>query len=146
MQWDIERWLTGRKYLFMISVALVLIAVIGFWLLLPLQAETSAGRSPQVQAQWRKLLPLRSALQAAGMEEGATQVFTPIDLPIAGATLIAWRPGGSAGEMQLAVDWQAVPALFSWLARCGMRATAFSLQPEKQALRLTLHLEAEDAP
>jgi len=25
----------------------------------------------------------------------------------------------SAGEMQLAVDWQAVPALFSWLARCG---------------------------
>ena len=29
MQWDIERWLTGRKYLFMISVALVLIAVIG---------------------------------------------------------------------------------------------------------------------
>jgi pilus assembly protein HofO len=48
--------------------------------------------------------------------------------------------------MQLAVDWQAVPALFSWLARCGMRATAFSLQPEKQALRLTLHLEAEDAP
>ena len=101
---------------------------------------------PQVQAQWRKLLPLRSALQTAGMEEDATQVFTPIDLPIAGATLIAWRPGGSAGEMQLAVDWQAVPALFSWLARCGMRATAFSLQPEKQALRLTLHLEAEDAP
>ena len=49
MQWDVERWLTGRKYLFMISVALVLIAVIGFWLLLPLQAETSAGRSPQVQ-------------------------------------------------------------------------------------------------
>ena len=135
MQWDVERWLTGRKYLFMISVALVLIAVIGFWLLLPLQAETSAGRSPQVQAQWRKLLPLRSALQTAGMEEDATQVFTPIDLPIAGATLIAWRPGGSA-----------VPALFSWLARCGMRATAFSLQPEKQALRLTLHLEAEDAP
>ena len=80
------------------------------------------------------------------MEEGATQVFTPIDHPIAGATLIAWRPGGATGEMQLAVDWQAVPALFSWLARCGMRATAFSLQPEKQALRLTLHLEAEDAP
>jgi pilus assembly protein HofO len=59
------------------------------------------------------------------MEEDATQVFTPIDLPIAGATLIAWRPG-RRGEMQLAVDWQAVPALFSWLARCGMRATAFS--------------------
>ena len=145
MQWDVERWLTGRKYLFMISVALVLIAVIGFWLLLPLQAETSAGRSPQVQAQWRKLLPLRSATDRrhGGRRDPG---FTPIDLPIAGATLIAWRPGGSAGEMQLAVDWQAVPALFSWLARCGMRATAFSLQPEKQALRLTLHLEAEDAP
>lgn len=93
MQWDVERWLTGRKYLFMISVALVLIAVIGFWLLLPLKAETPAGRSPQVQAQWRKLLPLRSALQTAGMEEDATRVFTPIDLPIAGATLIAWRRG-----------------------------------------------------
>ena len=146
MQWDVERWLTGRKYLFMISVALVLIAVIGFWLLLPLKAETSAGRSPQVQAQWRKLLPLVSALRAAGIDDAATQPFSPIELPVAGAALIAWRPMGGGGEMQLEADWQAVPALFSWLARCGMRATAFSVQPEKQALRLTLHLGAEDAP
>lgn len=128
MQWDVERWLTGRKYLFMISVALVLIAVIGFWLLLPLQAETSAGRSPQVQAQWRKLLPLRSALQTAGMEEDATQVFTPIDLPIAGATLIAWRPGAPQARCSWLLTGKRCPRSFpGWLAAgCALRLSPCS--------------------
>lgn len=145
MRGDIERWLTGRKYRLMIPAVLVLIAGICNWLLLPHQADMPVGRSSRVQAQWRKLLPLRGALQDTGMEVAATLTFTPIDLPVTGAELIAWRPMNAGGQMQLAVDWQAVPALFSWLADCGMRATAFSMQPEKQDPGLTLHLEVEDA-
>ncbi|HEY4467842.1 MAG TPA: pilus assembly protein PilO [Klebsiella sp.] len=101
---------------------------------------------PRIQAQWRKLLPLRVALQTVVMDEKQTQAFSPLNLPATGAALMAWRPMGGGGEMQLEVGWQAVPALFSWLASCGMRVTAFSMQPENQVLRLTLQLEAEDAP
>lgn len=145
MRGDIERWLTGRKYRLMMPVVLVLLGGICSWLLLPHQADMPVGRSPRVQAQWRKLLPLRGALQDSGMEETVTLTFTPIDLPVAGAELIAWRPMNVGGQMQLVVEWQAVPALFSWLAHCGMRATAFSLQPAKPAPGLALHLEVEDA-
>lgn len=146
MRESVERWLAERKSLLAIPLLLVLIAGIGRWLLLPGQTETPEEPSLRIQAQWRKLLPLRNALRTVGIDDAATQPFSPIELPVAGAALIAWRPMGVGGEMQLEVDWQAVPALFTWLARCGMQATAFSVQPEKQALRLTLHLEAEDAP
>ncbi|WP_316506545.1 HofO family protein [Klebsiella grimontii] len=146
MRVEIERWLTGRKSLLTIPVLLVLIAGVWGWLLQPPQPDINAGGTPRIQAQWRKLLPLRAALQNVGIDEQQTQAFSPIDLPVTGAALMDWRPIGRGGEMQLAVDWQAVPALFSWLARCGMRATAFSMQPENQALRLILQLEAEDAP
>lgn len=144
MREHLEHWLTERKSLFVPPVALILIA--GFWIGLqpqPLQVQDS--RSARIQEQWRKLLPLRATLQDVGIE-AQPQIFSPVDLPVAGASLIAWRPVGRGGEMQLEVDWQAVPALFSWLARCGMGATAFTLRPEKQALQLSLQLEAEDAP
>ncbi len=128
MQWDVERWLTGRKYLFMISVALVLIAVIGFWLLLPLQAETSAGRSPQVQAQWRKLLPLSSALQTAGMAEDATRFLRLLIFLLPGRRL---SPGGQ-GAPQARCSWRLTgkrcPRSFpGWLAAgCALRLSPCS--------------------
>ena len=146
MRVEIERWLTGRKSLVTIPVVLVLIAGSWGWLLRLPHPDTNGAGTLRIQAQWRKLLPLRAALQNVDIEEQQTQAFSPIDLPVTGAALMDWRPIGRGGEMQLAVDWQAVPALFSWLARCGMRATAFSMQPENQALRLILQLEAEDAP
>lgn len=140
----IERWLSECKSLFLLPVILLLI--VGVWLWLPPSApDAQEGRLPSIQGQWRKLLPLRAMLQDAGMDEVPTLAFSPIDIPITGTALIAWRPMGRGGEMQLSVDWQAVPALFSWLARCGMRATAFSVRPEKQALLLIVQLEAEDA-
>ncbi|MDN7213328.1 pilus assembly protein PilO, partial [Klebsiella pneumoniae] len=73
-----------------------------------------------------------------------TQSFSPIAIPLSGAKLIAWRPQGSGGEMELTLSWSTVPALFSWLARCGMNPRSFSLGREAQTLRLRLLLEAED--
>lgn len=146
MQERLERWLIAPKSRFAIAVVLVLI--IGAWtgfFLWP-RAELQEGRATRPQEQWRKLLSLRAALQAIAIDEERLQAFSPVDLPVAGAALISWRPTGTGGEMQLAVNWQAVPALFSWLARCGVQITGFSMYPEKQALRLTLQLEAEDAP
>lgn len=92
------------------------------------QPDINAGGTPRIQAQWRKLLPLRAALQNVGIDEQQTQAFSPIDLPVTGAALMDWRPIGRGGEMQLAVDWQAVPALFpGWpAAGCAPRLSQCS--------------------
>ncbi|MBA7930585.1 hypothetical protein HV127_04730 [Klebsiella sp. RHBSTW-00215] len=144
MRVNIERWLTDGKILFVLSIVLALIVGAFMW------PQTSppkihSGGSLRIQEQWRKLLPLKASLNSTRTDEAKTETFTPLDLPVVGAVLVSWRPVGRGGEMRLEVNWQSVPALFSWLARCGMQATAFSLHPEKQALQLTLQLEAEDA-
>ncbi|MFK3706040.1 pilus assembly protein HofO [Raoultella sp. BIGb0138] len=144
----IERWLAAAASVRGGRVALPLILVLliagDFWLSAPSPPLAGDGH-PGLRQQWLRLIPLQAALQSDIADEPKTPIFSPITLPVAGATLMAWRPAGRSGEMLLAVRWQAVPALFSWLADCGMRATAFSLRPEKGTLQLTLQLEAEDA-
>ncbi len=98
----------------------------------------------RLRQQWLRLMPLQKALQNAPPEERKRLLFSPIALPVSGAMLVAWRPSGRGGELLLEANWQAVPQLFSWLAECGMRVTGFSLRPEKEALMMTLQLEAED--
>ena len=73
-----------------------------------------------------------------------TQSFSPIAIPLSGAKLIAWRPQGSGGEMELTLSWSTVPALFSWLARGGMNPRSFSLEREGRRSAMRLQLEAED--
>ncbi|BBV74269.1 hypothetical protein [Klebsiella electrica] len=98
----------------------------------------------RLRQQWLRLMPLRTALQNIPPDERKRLLFSPIALPVSGAMLVTWRPLGRGGELLLEASWQAVPALFSWLAECGMRVTGFSLRPEKEALLMTLQLEAED--
>ncbi|UMV24909.1 pilus assembly protein PilO [Klebsiella pneumoniae] len=100
----------------------------GAWTGLPILL--AMGLSGGGVALWRDLRPPQS--------------FSPIAIPLSGAKLIAWRPQGSGGEMELTLSWSTVPALFSWLARCGMNPRSFSLGREAQTLRLRLLLEAED--
>lgn len=144
----IERWKASlfplRGSWLALAIALPLAIVAGLWLLSPPPAQES-GRSDRLRQQWQKLLPLRAALAREGAVGPASQVFSPLHLPVDGAALIAWRPGGRGGEMELELRWPSVPALFTWLADCGMRVTAFSLHPQKKVLRLSLQLEAEDA-
>ena len=95
--------------------------------------QAAVTRDAALQTQWRRIM----ALRIPGEEN-------PIAIPLCGAKLIAWRPQGSGGEMELTLSWSTVPALFSWLARCGMNPRSFSLGREAQTLRLRLLLEAED--
>jgi pilus assembly protein HofO len=71
----LERWLTGRKSLVTIPVVLVLIAGSGDGYCGP-QPDINAGGTLRIQAQWRKLLPLRAALQNVGIDEQQTQAFS----------------------------------------------------------------------
>ncbi|EPY4735249.1 pilus assembly protein PilO [Klebsiella quasipneumoniae] len=102
------------------------------------------SRDGALQTQWRRIMALRIPDGERSGERIDKQPFSPIAIPLAGAKLIAWHPQGSGGEMELALSWPTVPALFSWLARCGMNPRSFSLEREGQALRMQLQLEAED--
>ncbi|EPF7510218.1 TPA: pilus assembly protein PilO [Klebsiella variicola] len=139
-------WISSRRSQ---AVLLTLLAMggLGFGVTLwcaawpPLAA---VSRDPVLQTQWRRVMALR---MPAGETPGGRidkQPFSPIAIPLAGVKLIAWRPQGSGGEMELTLPWQTLPAFFSWLARCGMNPRSFSLEREAQVLRLRLQLEAED--
>ena len=85
-----------------------------------------------LQAQWRRILPLRATLQQRVVHSWTARHFSPLE------------PRGRGGEMLAVVDWQAVPPLFAWLADCGVHPGAFSLNAEKGALQLSLQLERDD--
>ncbi|USB41524.1 pilus assembly protein PilO [Klebsiella africana] len=108
------------------------------------QPLTSTSRDVAVQTQWRRAMALRMPADETPGASIDKQPFSPIAIPLAGTRLIAWRPQGSGGEMELSLPWQTVPAFFAWLARCGMSPRSFSLYREAPALRLRLQLEAED--
>ncbi|WP_202024488.1 HofO family protein [Klebsiella quasipneumoniae] len=108
------------------------------------QPLAALSRDGDLQTQWRRIMALRIPAGERSGERIDKQPFSPIAIPFAGAKLIAWHPQGSGGEMALALSWPTVPALFSWLARCGMDPRSFSLEREGQALRMRLLLEAED--
>ncbi len=72
----------------------------------------AVSRDPVLQTQWRRMMALR---MPAGETPGGRidkQPFSPIAIPLAGVKLIAWRPAGSGGEMELTLPWQTLPALF----------------------------------
>ena len=147
MQALIERGMTAffslRGGRLALPIVLGLIAVIFSRLSAsPPPAETDGHL--RLRQQWLRLIPLQTTLQNAFPDEQKRALFSPITLPVSGAMLVSWRPSGRGGELLLEVRWQAVPPLFSWLAECGMRVTGFSLRPEKEALLMTLQLEAED--
>lgn len=106
--------------------------------------QAAVTRDAALQTQWRRIMALRIPGEENPGARIDTQSFSPIAIPLPGAKLIAWRPQGSGGEMELTLSWSTVPALFSWLARCGMNPRSFSLGREAQTLRLRLLLEAED--
>ncbi|PCR44922.1 pilus assembly protein PilO [Klebsiella pneumoniae] len=105
--------------------------------------QAAVTRDAALQTQWRRIMRCASPARKSRARID-TQSFSPIAIPLSGAKLIAWRPQGSGGEMELTLSWSTVPALFSWLARCGMNPRSFSLGREAQTLRLRLLLEAED--
>ncbi|STV43242.1 Type IV pilus biogenesis protein PilO [Klebsiella pneumoniae] len=106
--------------------------------------QAAVTRDAALQTQWRRIMGARIPGEENPGARIDTQSFSPIAIPLSGAKLIAWRPQGSGGEMELTLSWSTVPALFSWLARCGMNPRSFSLGREAQTLHLRLLLEAED--
>lgn len=67
--------------------------------------------------------------------------FSPLDFQGDNATLVHWKPLQNGGELMLEVEWQALPALFSRLAKRDVQIAAFAIAPQGKALRLRLELE-----
>lgn len=147
MQALIERGMTAlfslRGGRLALPIILGLLVVI-FFRLSASPPPTETDGHLRLRQQWLRLMPLQTALQNVLPDEQQRSLFSPVALPVSGAMLVTWRPSGHGGELLLEARWQAVPPLFSWLAECGMRVTGFSLRPEKEALLMTLQLEAED--
>ncbi|MDF7679777.1 hypothetical protein PT300_03790 [Enterobacteriaceae bacterium ESL0689] len=139
-----ERWLTAvmvsRGGHFVLSFALIALVLGYFWRSSPpLLAEDDPHS--RLRQQWLNVMPLKIALQSTASDEPVWQHFSPMAIPVTDVTLVAWRPAENGGELLLTVRWSAVPALFYWLARCGMQVTAFTLHSEHNILQMSVQLE-----
>lgn len=123
---------------------------VGIWLLMLLllaiavacfrPGEQYVSQPVALKAQWRKTLPLRDVSVSTPPEP--SKPFSALDFGEAGSQLMSWQPSGKGGELILDADWNAIPSLFTLLAERRQAMRGFSLQPEKQRLRLTLAIEA----
>lgn len=93
----------------------------------------------ELQAQWRKLLPLRVEQKEA--QSQTTQPFSATAFQTEGSAVMSWQPGTTGGELVLQLQWQALLRIFPLLAEQNMRITGFSLLPEQQGLQVKLQLE-----
>ncbi|MDP1097715.1 pilus assembly protein PilO, partial [Klebsiella quasipneumoniae] len=59
------------------------------------------SRDGALHTQWRRIMALRIPDGDRSGERIDKQPFSPIAIPLAGATLIAWHPQGSGGEREL---------------------------------------------
>lgn len=125
---------------------------LGAWLVLGLlpaivvgiSCRTTPSELPPVplQAQWRKIMPLRSV--GAAPPALPSTPFSALGFDGAASRLVSWQPAGKGGALILEADWLAVPSLFSLLAEQRQAVRGFSIQPEQQHLKLTFELEAID--
>ncbi len=92
---------------------------------------------------WPRALRQPVVTQVRGAH--SAEPFSPLALQGEGARLVHWKPRQSGGELALDASWQAVPALFSRLARKDVRVSAFDIAPQGTQLRLSLQLETGHA-
>ncbi len=67
-------------------------------------AGVAVTRDAALQTQWRRIMALRIPGEENPGARIDTQSFSPIAIPLSGAKLIAWRPQGSGGEMELTLS------------------------------------------
>lgn len=90
----------------------------------------------RLQAHWRSLMSLPTALEAL-----APAKPVPFSALAFQRNLVSWQPAAAGGELTLEGEWQKLLAAFSQLAAGDSAVTGFSIQPEKANLRMTLQLE-----
>nr|WP_226991897.1 hypothetical protein [Cronobacter condimenti] len=130
---------------------MMLLAGVAYAWLVPL-TDNRQQLKVQLQQQARELqtlrrqvsmLPDRQPAIAALNAQLTLKPFSPLALnPGPNGHLIRWQPEGDKGELELALTWNNVPAIFAALAESDMLANGFALSTEEaQTLRLTLQLE-----
>lgn len=79
--------------------------------------QAAVTRDAALQTQWRRIMALRIPGEENPGARIDTQSFSPIAIPLSGAKLIAWRPQGSGGEMELTLSGQRYPRFLAGALR-----------------------------
>ncbi|MGL4726318.1 MAG: hypothetical protein ACRCWW_17735 [Scandinavium sp.] len=90
-----------------------------------------------LRAQWSKVMPLR--IEQNQIPLSTTVPFSALAFQ---RSLVSWQPAASGGELVLEGEWPTLMGAFSRLAASDRAIKAFSLQPDKGSLRMTLQLES----
>ncbi|EMD9273650.1 hypothetical protein VWV82_002236 [Cronobacter malonaticus] len=149
----IDRWLSGPLALRAACACgwLALLAAAAYAWLAPLLRDVNQMKMQfRQQAVELQALQRRQAAQpdrrdaiTALEAQLVLKPFSPLTLnPGPDGHLIRWQPQGETGELELALTWPHVQAVFESLAQTDMLAHGFTLRRENdQSLRMTLQLE-----
>jgi len=144
----LERWCESRPWYRVLFWCLgSLLAGLVAWgtLLRPVDRQCAERQRQLIQdaranaALWPAVRKVPFRPEAAESRELIS--FSPLDFQGDNATLVHWKPLQNGGELMLEVEWQALPALFSRLAKRDVQIAAFAIAPQGKALRLRLELE-----
>lgn len=149
-----EQWLTGNSRIrfatWAIAMLIIMLASAAVMIRPALQALANA-RTERIAftrtliAEQRKCRALDAQLieKQQTLPEWQARAFSAMDISaLPGMSLAKWQPEATQSELALHTQWRHIPALFEALSHTDVAMSAFSIQPEAGALRLTLRLEA----
>jgi pilus assembly protein HofO len=89
-----------------------------------------------------EIAQLRQAVEPDGREVFSLQRLTEVTK----SSLAEWQPASQGGSLALLLNWPQVESVFGYLSSLptGVALPDFTLQPEKQQLRLHLSLAVKD--
>ncbi|MTH47725.1 HofO family protein [Intestinirhabdus alba] len=124
------------------TLALSLLAVLG----LPGGRPPVVGALLRQQEANRTLWPELRQLAAlperrADAPRAQALSFSPLAFQTPAVHLVRWQPAGAGGELSVRMRWSEMGPLFVRLAAQDMRVSRFTLEPDGDALCLTLQLE-----
>ncbi|MGB7802121.1 hypothetical protein [Buttiauxella sp.] len=155
MPWLIERWLSGARWIRVVTftgITCLFTLAAGLLLIVPQysQIQQSQANSEQIghqQAVLRQKIQQLTALQQP-LPALTPPLFSVTDfVRQAGGQLVKWQPDDKSAALDMLVSWEKLPELFMRLAEYRIVADhSFTITAQGALLNLEMNLEFADEP
>lgn len=155
MHWFIERWLSGARWIRVVTFACITsMATLasGLFLILPQNSQIQQLQAHCEQMS-QQLARLRHKIQhLAALKQPVSPLKTPLFsvtdfVSQAGGQLVKWQPDDKGAVLNMLVPWEKLPGLFIRLAEYRVVANhSFTITAQGELLSLVMTMEFADEP
>lgn len=154
MHWFIERWLSGARWIRVVTFACITsMATLasGLFLILPQNSQIQQLQAHCEQMS-QQMARLRQKIQQLAVPEKPLPLkaprFSVTDfVSQAGGQLVKWQPDDKGAVLNMLVPWEKLPELFIRLAEYRVVANhSFTITAQGELLSLVMTMEFADEP